>query len=59
MPENAEHITTRYEQGILVIEVVPTRLNEERQVFALRNEIVSAIRQSESKDVIIDMKNVE
>ena len=59
MPANTSNIASRYEEGILVIEVLPTRLTDERQVFALRNEMVSAIRQSASDDVIIDMKNVE
>ena len=58
MPEHAQYTTSRYEQGILVIEVLPSRLNEEPLVFALRDEMVSAIRQSESDGIIIDMKNV-
>ncbi|MCA9124530.1 MAG: STAS domain-containing protein [Planctomycetaceae bacterium] len=59
MADTNRHIATRYEQGILIVEVIPKRLNDERQVFALRDEIVEAMRQSKSNDVIIDMKNVE
>ncbi len=59
MPINAQHTTSRYEQGILVIEILPTQLNKEPLVSALHDEIVSAIRQSESDDIIIDMKHVE
>jgi len=59
MPEYAQHTTSRYEQGILVIEVLPAKLNDEPVVFALRDEMVTAIRQSKSDDIIIDMKNVE
>ncbi len=59
MPINAKHTTSRYEQGILVIEILPTQLNKEPLVSALHDEIVSAIRQSESNDIIIDMKHVE
>jgi anti-anti-sigma factor len=59
MSTDSQNIATRYEEGILVIEVLPTRLSEEPQVFALRDEMVSAIGQSASDDVIIDMKNVE
>ncbi len=59
MPENARHTTSRYEQGILVIEILPTKLNDESLVYALHDEIVSAIRQSASDDIIIDMKHVE
>jgi anti-anti-sigma factor len=59
MPESAQYLTSRYEQGILVIEVLATKLNDDSLVFALRDEIVSAIRSSESDDVIIDMKNVK
>ena len=59
MSTDSQNIATRYEEGILVIEVLPTRLSEEPQVFALRDEMVSAIGQAASDDVIIDMKNVE
>ena len=59
MSADSQNIATRYEEGILVIEVLPTRLSEEPQVFALRDEMVSAIGQAASDDVIIDMKNVE
>lgn len=59
MPANTSNIASRYEEGILVIEILPTRLTDEQQVFALRDEMVSAIRQSASDDIIIDMKNVE
>ncbi|HRX79448.1 MAG: STAS domain-containing protein [Planctomycetaceae bacterium] len=59
MADDSPYIRSRYEQGILVIEVIPKRLSEESQVFALRNEIVAAIRESDSDDIIIDMKNVE
>ncbi|MBI2480091.1 MAG: STAS domain-containing protein [Planctomycetia bacterium] len=59
MSENARYIRSRYEQGILVIEVIPKRLSEEPQVFALRDEMIAAIRESDSDDIIIDMKNVE
>ena len=59
MTENSQYLTSRYEQGILVLEVLPTMLNDESLVFGLRDEIVSAIRGSKSDDVIINMKNVE
>lgn len=59
MSANAQQINSRYEQGILVLEVLPAKLSEESVVFALRDEMVAAIRQSDSDDVIIDMKNVE
>ena len=58
MPDNAQYTTSRYEQGILVIELLPTELRDEHVVFAVRDEIVSAIRESESDKVIIHMKNV-
>jgi anti-anti-sigma factor len=59
MPIEHQHIATRYEQGILVIEVLLSRLDQEPIVFALRDEMVGAIRDSDSIDVIIEMQNVE
>lgn len=59
MSEDAQQIKSRYEQGILILEVSPARLSEEAVVFELRDEMVAAIRQSESNDVIIDVHNVD
>ncbi|MEO8164794.1 MAG: STAS domain-containing protein [Betaproteobacteria bacterium] len=59
MTENARYTTSRYEQGILIVEILAAKLSDERVVYALRDELISAIKQSASNDVIIDMKNVE
>ena len=56
---NFKHIEVEQHGGATVMRITDSRINEYEQSHQLRDEIVNAIREAESRKVVLDMRHVE
>lgn len=54
-----QHIKLTELPNVTVLTVLDSKLNDDLQVMALRDELLAALAQSAHKGLVIDMKNVQ
>jgi anti-anti-sigma factor len=59
MPESDTHVQSHVEQGVLVLTLAVNQLQDEKLAEALLQELVSSIEQAESRNVVIDLRNIK
>ncbi len=59
MSEPYRHISVDSDQGVLVLTILETRLNEFELAEGIGKEMIDAVSKCDTKKVVVNMKNIE